>query len=57
MYEFIKNKMDENMQLLKDVERLEKYKNSNFTCEQLREDKSQILKYLQGQCEKTKNEN
>jgi len=57
LYEFIKNKMDENTQLLKDVERLKKYKNSNFTCEQLREDKSQVLKYLQGQCEKTENEN
>jgi len=57
LYEFLKNKIDENTQLLKDVERLKKYKNSNFTCEQLREDKSQVLKYLQGQCEKTKNEN
>lgn len=56
LYEFIKNKMDENTQLLKDVERLKKYKNSNFTCEQLREDKSRILKYLQGQCEKMKHE-
>lgn len=36
MYEFLKNKIDENTQLLKDVERLKKYKNSNFTCEQLR---------------------
>lgn len=56
LYEFLKNKIDENTQLLKDVERLKKYKNSNFTCEQLREDKSQVLKYLQGQCEKTKHE-
>ncbi len=54
---FFKNKIDENTQLLKDVERLKNNKNSNFTCEQLREDKSQVLKYLQGQCEKTENEN
>jgi len=57
LYEFLKNKMDENTQWIRDVERLKKYKNSNFTCEQLREDKSQVLKYLQGQCEKVKNEN
>lgn len=51
LYEFIKKKMDENAQLLKDVERLKKYKSSNFSCEQLREDKSQVLEYLQGQCD------
>ena len=50
LYEFIKNKMAENIQLLRDIERLKKYKNSNFTCEQLREDKSQVLKYLREQC-------
>jgi ArsR family transcriptional regulator len=49
LYEFIKNKTVENTQLQRDVERLNKYKNSNFTCEQLREDKSQVLKYLRGQ--------
>jgi len=48
--EFIKNKMAENTQLLRDIETLKKYKNSNFTCEQLREDKSQVLKYLREQC-------
>jgi ArsR family transcriptional regulator, arsenate/arsenite/antimonite-responsive transcriptional repressor len=57
LYEFIKNKMAENTQLLRDIETLKKYKNSNFTCEQLREDKSQVLKYLREQCEKMKNEN
>ncbi len=46
LYEFIKNKLAENTQLLRDIEKLKKYKNSNFTCEQLREDKSQVLKYL-----------
>ena len=50
LYEFIKNKIVENTQLQRDVERLNKYKNSNFTCEQLREDKSQVLKYLREQC-------
>lgn len=50
LYEFIKNKTVENTQLQRDVERLNKYKNSNFTCEQLREDKSQVLKYLREQC-------
>jgi len=50
LYEFIKNKMDENTQLLRDIERLKKYKNSNFTCEQLRENKNQVLKYLREQC-------
>jgi len=50
LYEFIKNKLVENTQLLKDTERLEKYKNSNFTCEQLRENKGQVLKYLGEQC-------
>jgi len=42
--------MAENTQLLRDIETLKKYKNSNFTCEQLREDKSQVLKYLREQC-------
>ena len=50
LYEFIKNKIVENTQLQRDVERLNKYRNSNFTCEQLREDKSQVLKYLREQC-------
>lgn len=50
LYEFIKNKMAKNTQLLRDIETLKKYKNSNFTCEQLREDKSQVLKYLREQC-------
>ncbi|MGI6537037.1 MAG: ArsR/SmtB family transcription factor [Caldicoprobacterales bacterium] len=52
LYKFLKSKMDGNMQWIKDVERLKKYKNSNFTCEQLRENKSQVLKYLQEQCKK-----
>lgn len=46
LYEFLKNKINENVQCLKDVERLKKYKCSDFTCEQLREDKKQVLKYL-----------
>lgn len=46
LYEFLKNKINENVQCLKDVERLKKYKSSNFTCEQLREDKKQVLKFL-----------
>ena len=50
LYKFLKSKMDENTQWIKDMERLKKYKNSNFTCEQLRENKSQVLKYLQEQC-------
>ena len=50
LYKFLKSKMDENTQWIKDMERLKKYKNSNFTCEQLREDKSQVLKYLREQC-------
>lgn len=36
LYEFLKSKMDENIQLLKDVEKLKKHKDSNFSCEQLR---------------------
>lgn len=46
LFEFIKNKIDGNTQLIKDIERLKKYKDSNFTCEQLRENKTQVLKYL-----------
>ena len=52
LYKFLKSKMDENTQWIKDMERLKKYKNSNFTCEQLRENKSQVLKYLREQCKK-----
>jgi len=43
LYEFIKNKMAENTQLLRDIETLKKYKNSNFTCEQLRKIKVRFL--------------
>jgi ArsR family transcriptional regulator len=50
LYEFVKNKMVENTQLKRDVERLKIYKNSKFTCEQLREDKNKVLKYLREQC-------
>ncbi len=52
LYEIIKNKMVENTQLQRDVERLNKYKNSNYTCEQLREDKREVLKYLRGRVSK-----
>ena len=56
LYEFIKNKMVEKIQLKRDIERLKKFKEGNFTCEHLRDDKSQVLKYLQCQCDKTRNE-
>ncbi len=46
LYEFLKNKINENVQCLKDAERLKKYKSSGFTCEQLGEDKKQVLKFL-----------
>ncbi|MDK2821734.1 MAG: ArsR family transcriptional regulator, arsenate/arsenite/antimonite-responsive transcriptional [Clostridia bacterium] len=46
LYEFLKTKVDKNPQWLNDVERLKKYKNSSFTCEQLREYKSQVLNIL-----------
>jgi len=57
LYEFIKNKMVEKTQLKKDIERLRKFKEGNFTCEHLRDDKNQVLKYLQCQCDKTRDEN
>jgi ArsR family transcriptional regulator len=52
LYEFIKNMTVENTQLQRDLERLNRYKNSNFTCEQLREDKREVLKYLRGNVSK-----
>ncbi|NMB97608.1 MAG: winged helix-turn-helix transcriptional regulator [Clostridiaceae bacterium] len=50
LYEFIKNKMAENTQLLRDVERLKKCKDDNFDCEKLCKDKNQVIKYLREQC-------
>ncbi len=47
LYEFLKNKINKDVQCLKDVERLRKYKSSDFTCEQLRENKKQVLMILQ----------
>jgi len=57
LYEFIKNKVAEKKQLLRDVERLKKYIEGNFNCEQLRDNKNQVLKYLRGCCDKMENEN
>ncbi|MGI6140969.1 MAG: ArsR/SmtB family transcription factor [Caldicoprobacterales bacterium] len=52
LFEFIKNKTVENTQLQRDLEKLNRYKNSNFTCEQLREDKREVLNYLRGNVSK-----
>ncbi|QCX34313.1 winged helix-turn-helix transcriptional regulator [Caloramator sp. E03] len=38
LYEFLKIKIDEDKQWLKDAERLKAYKSSNLGCEQLRKD-------------------
>ena len=40
LYEHIKSKMADNIQLSNDLEKLKKYKTSNFTCEHLRKDKN-----------------
>jgi ArsR family transcriptional regulator len=48
LYQFLESEISKNPQCIKDTERLCKYKNSSFTCEQLREDKSQVLEYLKG---------
>lgn len=46
LYEHIKSKMTDNIQLSNDLEKLKKYKTSNFTCEHLRKDKNIVLKFL-----------
>ncbi len=44
LYEFLKAKFMNNKQLLKDIKILNKYKDSNLTCEHLREGKDIIQK-------------
>lgn len=46
LYRFLEQRLSENVQCVQDVERLEKYKTSCYTCAHLREDKNTVLHYL-----------
>ena len=44
LYQFINKEVKKNHEWLKDVERLYKYKDSGYTCENLRQDKDEVAK-------------
>lgn len=54
LYEYLKEQLRNNCAYTKDIEKLDKYKCSTFTCEQLREDKEKVINYLEGNYECTK---
>lgn len=47
LYSYLKSKSEESDLCVKDIQKLIKYKNSTFTCEELREDKEKVIKYLE----------
>lgn len=51
LYSYLKSKLEESDLSIKDLQKLIKYKNSTFTCEELREDKEKVIKYLEGNYE------
>lgn len=51
LYNYLSEKLTKEDTYTKDIEKLEKYKCSDFTCEDLREDKEKILSYLEGNYE------
>jgi ArsR family transcriptional regulator, arsenate/arsenite/antimonite-responsive transcriptional repressor len=48
LIEFIREKCENNPKFNRDIESLNKYKSSNFTCESLRDDKETVIKCLGG---------
>ncbi|MPN63021.1 hypothetical protein SDC9_210775 [bioreactor metagenome] len=54
LYSYLSEKLTKEDTYTKDIEKLEKYKCSEFTCEDLRDDKEKILSYLEGnhECKK-----
>lgn len=46
LYSYLKSKLGESDLSTKDLQKLIKYKNSTFTCEELKEDKEKVIKYL-----------
>ncbi|WHH58391.1 metalloregulator ArsR/SmtB family transcription factor [Petroclostridium sp. X23] len=48
LYDYLKNEAAKNVDWKKDRERLNKYKSSSYTCEQLREDMCAVKKFLEG---------
>jgi len=51
LYDYITEKLTKSDSYEKDIEKLNKYKCSAFTCEQLREDKEKVISYLEGNYE------
>lgn len=51
LYSYLNNKFEESVLCAEDLKRLKKYKCSLFTCEELREDKEKVIKYLEGNYE------
>lgn len=51
LYSYLKSKLGENDLSTKDLQKLIKYKDSTFTCEELTEDKEKVIKYLEGNYE------
>lgn len=51
LYKYLSDKLTKEDTYTKDIEKLDKYKCSAFTCEDLRDDKEKILSYLEGNYE------
>lgn len=50
LYDYLNEELSNSNTYTKDIERLNKYKCSSFTCEHLREDKEKVLSYLEENC-------
>jgi ArsR family transcriptional regulator, arsenate/arsenite/antimonite-responsive transcriptional repressor len=48
LYKYLRDKVNSVMKVEKDVERLKKYQDSSFTCEELSDEKDKIIKCLEG---------
>lgn len=47
LLDYLKNELSKIQQCLEDIQRLERYKNSSYTCEHLRENKEVVVEYLE----------
>ncbi len=47
LYKYLENKLENNSVCSKDLERLQRYATSCFTCEHIREDKNLVMQFLE----------
>lgn len=48
LYNYLKDNFEKCTTCKEDLEKLKTYRDSSFTCDEIREDKESVLKYLEG---------